>query len=195
MSGILDVICSLVISGIVLVMIVTFNGTIAEHAGAQTVRVVTQTNLTTACDMMEFELRKMGYLVPLGYDSVITYADSTKITFKGDIDHNGSVDLVTYAFDPSITSNANKRTHLLRRTFNGSQQIINVGIIKLKITYYDSIGTQITQNPVTSTKRIKSLRLSVNGESTVPFISSDEKYLKFSPGVYWERTIKPQNLN
>jgi hypothetical protein len=195
MNAIYDVLCSLVISGIVLLMIVTFNGTIAEHAGAQTIRVVTQTNLTTAFDMMEFELRKMGYLVSLGTDSAITYADSDKITFKCDVDHDGSLDVITYSLDTASGMNANKNTHILRRTFNGTTQLINVGITKLKITYYDSSGSPIVTYPVSVPRKIKSFKLSVNGESTVSYIGTDEKYLKLNPGVYWERTIKPQNIN
>ncbi len=195
MAAMYDVLCSLVISGVVLLMIVTFNGTIVEHAGAQTVRVAAQTNLTTVCDIMAFEIRKMGYNVPLGTDSAIVYADSVRITFKGATTYGGPVDVITYAYDPTMTPNANAKAHILRRTFNGATQLINVGITQFRLSYFDSSGSPITTYPVANTRAIKSIRLALNLESTTPYIPTDERYLKLTPGAYWERTIKPPNLN
>ncbi len=195
MAAMYDVLCSLVISGVVLLMIVTFNGTIVEHAGAQTVRVAAQTNLTTVCDIMAFEMRKMGYNVQLGTDSAIVYADSVRFTFKGATTFGGAVDVITYAYDPTMTPNANKKAHILRRIFNGKTQLMNVGITQFKFSYYDSSGKVITSYPIANTRAIKSIRIAVNLESTAPYITTDEHYLKMNPGAYWERTIKPPNLN
>ncbi len=195
MAAMYDVLCSLVISGVVLLMIVTFNGTIVEHAGAQTVRVTAQTNLTTVCDIIAFEIRKMGYNVSLGTDSAIVYADSVRITFKGATTYGGPVDVITYAFDSTSTPNANKKTHILQRIFNGKTQLINVGITQFRLAYFDSAGNPLTSYPIANVRSIKSIKLAVNLESTTPYITSDERYLKLNPGAYWERTIKPPNLN
>jgi hypothetical protein len=196
MNAMYDVLSSMVISGVVLLMIVTFNGTIVEHAGAQTVTVMAQSNMTTLADMMQYEMKKMGYLVSLGADSAIAYADSTTITFKGAMSYDGAVDIITYKFEPTISPNPNKKTHVLRKTVNGTTQLINLGITSFRITYFDSIGTQFISYPVALPHRIKSIKLAVNVESLSPYIPTDQQqYLKASPGTYWERTIKPPNIN
>jgi len=40
MTAMYDLLCSIVIGGILLLMLVGFNGTITEQAGAQTVRMI-----------------------------------------------------------------------------------------------------------------------------------------------------------
>src|SRR5207249_4073852 len=104
---------------------------------------------------------------------------------------NGSVDTITYYLNPTaVTGNANGNTRMLYRTLNSqSAQSINVGITKLRLTYYDASGAPFTTYPVSRPSQIKSLKVSMNIESTVPYIVSNEKYVKMNPGVYWERTI------
>src|SRR5690242_4516995 len=97
MNQIHDLLGSIIIGGIVLLMLVAFNGNIMESAGTQTFRTIVQSNLTAVTDIMESDLRKMGFRVAGGVlDSIITYADSTRIRFRGDFDNNGSVDVVDY---------------------------------------------------------------------------------------------------
>ena len=193
MATLYDIVISLSIGGIFLSMLIGFNGTISEEAVAQTVKMMAQTNLTATTDIIDYEVRKMGYLVSTP-DSTIITADSTKIKFKGDFDANGTIDTLTYSLDPGASGNANTGTHMLYRTLNtGKRQTINVGMTRFRLWYYDASNLPLA-SPVSRPSLIRSLKIAVNIESTVQYKMPNEKYLKANPGVYWERTFKPKNL-
>jgi hypothetical protein len=196
MNSLYDIVISVTVGGMILSMLVSFNGTLAEEGTAQTVKIMAQTNFTEVTRDLEYYLRKMGYGISAVVDSSILTADSNKIKFKGDFDNSGTVDTMTYYFNPAVVSGqANKNTHILYTTLNSQKtQNINIGITKFKLWYYDANGNPYTSYPVPSPSKIKSLRIALNLESTAPFAATAEKYVKLNPGVYWERTIKPKNL-
>ncbi|MBI1804231.1 MAG: hypothetical protein HY033_12635 [Ignavibacteriae bacterium] len=198
MNAMYDVVCSIVIGGIVLVMLVGFNGNIAESAGSQTIKVIAQTNLTTVVSILDFDLRKLGYRITSA-DYAVALADSNKVRFIGDFGNKGKIDTIIYYFDPTTRSgHSNTKTRILYRTFipqagTSSRMMINTGITKLQFAYYDKAGQPLAL-PVGNTSLIQSLKVSINEESTVPYKETTMKYLKFNPGVYWEQLYKPKNL-
>jgi hypothetical protein len=195
MSTLYDIVVSVVIGGMVLSMLVLFNGTIAQEGTAQQIKVMAQTNFTEVTRDLEYTLRKMGYGLT-GSDTSIVTADSNKIKFKGDFDNDGAVDTMTYYLNPTLASgHANTNTRILYTTLNNqSTKSINIGLTRFRLTYYDATGTPFTGYPVPSPSKIESFKISMNIESTVPFSVTTEKYVKLNPGVCWERTIKPKNL-
>ena len=196
MSTMYDIIISLTISGFVLVMLVSFNGNISEEGIAQTVKNMTQSNLTEVTRDLEYMVRKMGYGVTSPPDSSIILADSNKITFKGDFDNNGKLDTVTYYLNPSAASGqSNTNTRILYYTYNKlATRPINIGITRFRLFYFDSSGTPFTTYPVAARSKIKSFKIALNLESIVPYKVTSESYTKLNPGVYWERVFKPRNL-
>lgn len=193
--NIMDLVGSFIIGGIVLVMLVGFNGNIMEDAGSQTIKVMAQTNLTEVTNIIDYEFRKLGYRVGGAPDSSILYADSMKIVFRGDIDNNGTVDTILYRFSPSVSGFSNPNTHVLYKSVNSqSQQKINIGITRMRFWYYDASGTLLMSNPVETPSKIKSFKVAINVESLEPYKETTMPYLKLNPGAYWERTFKPQNL-
>ena len=195
MSALYDIVISVAIGGIVLAMLITFNGNIVEEASGQTIRMMAQTDLTAVIDVVDFEFRKMGYNLS-GSDSAIVYADSSKIKFRGDFNNNGTVQTLTYYLDPTAASgHANKNTRILYRAVDAEPaQTINLGITRFRLAYFDKNGIPFTGYPVSKPSQIKSFKIVLNIESTVPYKASTEKYIKFNPGVYWERTFKPKNI-
>src|SRR5512140_649883 len=117
MNAMYDVVCSVVIGGIVLVMLISFNGNISESAAGQTIRMTAQTNMTALENIIEFEFRKIGYRVDATpADSGITYAGCTSITLRGDFNNDGSIDQVRYYFDSTTASGLpNTNTRMLHR--------------------------------------------------------------------------------
>ncbi len=195
-----DIVCSVVIGGIVLVMIIGFNSNIVQSATSQQIKYIAQTNLTTVTNILEYEFSKMGYRVFARSDSAIMYADSNKISFIGDFSDAGKIDTVVYSYDPVTASGQlNNKTHVLKRTYipqgsSPSTQAINLGITRFRIYYYNVHDTALVTNPVPQTSQIKSLKVAMNIESTVNYKETTMPYLKLNPGVYWERLIKPKNL-
>ncbi|HEY6191647.1 MAG TPA: hypothetical protein VI215_04885 [Bacteroidota bacterium] len=196
MHTLYDIIISVAIGGMILSMIVSFNGYIVQEGSAQTIKIMAQTNLTAITDILDNSLRKLGYGITVSSDSAILIADSNKIKFKGDFDNTGSVDTLTYFLSPTArTGNTNTSTRALYRTFNSqAAQFINVGMTSLRFVYYDAAGTPYTAYPVSRPSLIKSFKVALNVESTVPYKIKTEKYVKLNPGVYWERAYKPKNL-
>ena len=198
MNAMYDVVCSVVIGGVVLVMLVGFNGNIAESAGSQTIKVLAQTILTAAVSVLNFDFDKLGYRISTG-DCPFIQADSIRVTFLGDFRNLAKTDTLTYYFDPATRSgHENTKTRILYRTTipqskSASKIMSNLGITKLRFSYYDASG-QPMAFPISNMRLIKSLKVVLNQESTVPYKETTMQYLKFNPGVYWEQTYRPQNL-
>lgn len=189
MQVIYDIIGSIIIGGIILLMLLSFNSSVMEGSAVQTFNSIVQSNITSVTDLIEYDLRKAGYRVGSIHDSAIVYADSSRILIKGDIDNNGTVERVAYYLDyAGKTGHVNPRARILYRQVNGNPaQAINIGITRFRMAYYDANDVLIAQNPVTSPSRIRAIRLAVNMESTSPY---DKTYA----GTTWERTITPKNL-
>ncbi len=202
MNAMYDVICSTVIAGVVLAMLVGFNGNIAESAATQTVKMLAQSNLTKTAEILEYDFSKIGYgMRAYPADSAIVYATPTAIVLRGDFNNDGAVDYLKYAWDSTESSSLpNTKTHVLHRIFNGIDIPMNVGVTRVRFRYYyphpliPSIDT--TFNTISESRPwlIHTIRVSLTVESTVPYKGSTEGYLKFNPGVCWERTFHPRNL-
>lgn len=184
-----DILGSIIIGGMILVMVLGFNANIIEGAGMQTFKTTVQGHMTTVSNILEYDFRKLGFGVAYQQDSSITYADSTRIVFRGDFDNNGTIDRMTYFFNAAASAGvANPRARVLYRTLNnGAAQSMNLGITRFRFDYYDAAGTKFTGNVVGNPKLIKSLKMTINIESKEPY---DTLYA----GVCWERTFKPRNL-
>jgi len=202
MNQIHDILGSIIIGGIVLLMLITFNGNVMQSAGVQTFKTIVQGNLTTVTDILEFDLRKMGYRISVTQDSSIILADSTRIRFKGDIDDNGIMDTVWYYIDTAkayLTNNP--RDRVLHRKLNSEAPVnMYVGMIGLKIQYYGNNDSPINNTPVSATGSIKSVKVALRIESTDRFFDTRKSQFISNPfndttyaGAYWERKIKPQN--
>ena len=200
MNVIQDIVCSIVIGGIVLVMLVGFNSNVVQNASVQTIKVISQSSLTAVTSILDNEFSKMGYNILGARDSSIIYADSNKIKFIGDFGNLGKVDTITYSLNPGAPSGQlNAKTRILTRTYvpQGStpaSESINLGITRFRLWYYDKRGSALVGNPISYPSQIKALKVAINIESTVPYKETTMPYLKLNPGVYWERIIKPKNL-
>src|ERR1041385_1366176 len=189
MNILLDVISSMIIGGIVLLMLVGFNSNLVQSACVQTLKVITQSNLTTVTNILETDFRKMGYGMFGTPDSAIAYADSNKIIFKGDFQNTGSVDTLIYSFNATVASGKkNPNTRVLYRTYipkgsTPSTQPINLGITRFRLWYYRDRDTILTGNPIPATSGIKTIKVAINVESTEPYKETTMPYLKLNPGV------------
>ena len=205
MNQIHDLLGSIIIGGIVLLMLLVFNGNVMQSAGSQTFRTIVQSNLTAVTDIMEFDLRKLGYRLSATQDTAIYFADSAAITFRGDINNDGVVDVVQYYIDNvGAGATSNPRDRVLHRRFNNEPPSnMYLGMIGLKIQYYGVNDMPITNTPVAtaSLNTIRSVKISVNIENKDRFFDNRKSQRMGNPfndttyaGAYWERKIKPQNV-
>ncbi len=185
MNQILDIIGSMVLGGIILIMVIGFNGNITQSAGTQTFYVNVQTNMTEATKLLEADLRLLGYQNTVHNDTNrITFADTGKIVFKEDMDDNGTLDSISYYLGTTMPPGVdNPRVRMLYRRVNtNAPQAMNLGVTRLRFWYYDGAGN------VTSTlSMIRIIKASISMESL-------RAYNHVYSGAYWERVIQPKNL-
>jgi hypothetical protein len=189
MGAMIDYLGSMLIGGVVILMMISFNGNVIESSGLQTFKTGVQGNLTTVTDILENDFRKMGYRIPVLTDSAIVYADTTTLKFRGDINNDGTIDTVTYFIDTAgarLTTNP-KDSVLFRQVNRGGATAMFVGMISFKMRYYNSSDSLIPGNRIFATSKIKSILVSMNMQSKDPY---DTVYV----GAYWERKIRPRNL-
>lgn len=183
MNVILDYLTSMMSGGIILMTLLGFYGHVEETAAQQAINNSVQEDLTSSTEVMEYDLRKIGYGTTTDPFKV-TYADSTKIVFKTDIDNNGSIDSVTYALGTVQTpGSTNPLSRILYRTVNAQKSVgLIYGVTHFRLNYFDASGA-----PTLTLQAIRSMDVAMNIESPVVIDGQ-------SPGVYWERNITPTNL-
>ncbi len=182
MSALIDIIGSMVIGAMVMMIFINLNIAKSNEQYSSNSELQLQQNAKTLADMLEYDLRKIGYNYT-GNPFITT--DSSKISFYADIDNNGIIDKVTYLTgspsEVSYTSNPNDR--ILYRVVNtDTSKGPSLGITKLQFDYFNSVGKRTAVQD--SIKYIK----------TEIWVETPEKVDKTYPFTYWEFTINPRNL-
>ncbi|TFB10512.1 hypothetical protein E3V33_06505 [Candidatus Marinimicrobia bacterium MT.SAG.4] len=174
---------SFIIGGMLLLSILSLNADIMQTATINNLDTNAQQNVTNIVSILEYDFRKMGYLVPSGIDAITDMTDST-INFLADVDNDGSVDSVSFYLgptsEPSETENPNDR-YLYRRV-NGTAYDVALGIRDWSLTYYDISGN-ITVTPA----NVRSIRIAFWVQTIIAF---DLRYGE----ARWEGRFTPKNL-
>jgi len=189
MTTLIDVFGAFVLGGIFLASLFNLNMTISNSNWETTLDLTTQQNCVTTSQIVENDFYKIGWgdtSLTNSTVSPITYADTSKITFRCDIDNDGKIDSITYyaGSTAALSSTTNPRDRLLYRIVNNKVTPMNVGCTNFKLTYYDSAGA--TTNIL---KKIKALRVVLDFESKDP--NQDRVYA----GLHWEQYIVPKTLH
>lgn len=179
-----DIIGSLVISSLFMITLFTFHNNLLQERSMSNLWIITQEDARSLSDVIEYDLRKIGYRVPKGNCAFIS-ADSTGISFLSDLDDNGVVDSVRfYASETSkVSSTDNPDDMLFYRIVNGqSVPGSALGLTYFKVSYYDSAGV-ITD----VLDKIREIEVEFNIESSM---TVDRYY----PFVFIKKKVKPKNI-
>lgn len=189
MNTIIDLLGGAFIGGLVTFMIINLNMFSTRTQVSSDSELQLQQNSKTLAEILDHDLRKIGYKVSTG--KIVT-ADSNKITFRGDIDRNGSIDVVTYTSSNTevAKSTKNPKDIILYRIVNGdTSKGPSLGLTRLKFTYLDT-----NNQPTTTISNIKYIKSELWVESAEPIENpgkpGQNKYLF----TYWEMKINPRNL-
>lgn len=145
MAVLLDVVGSIVIAGYVLLMGVRMNATIVNSRDSFTADVTVQQNMVALVQSIEYDFRKMGYMVT-DPTKVVLVADSDHIRFAGDMDDDGIIDTIDWKLGPYLTSTPNPNDRVLYRTvissgmMGGAPTISVPGITEFKLRYLNQEG-------------------------------------------------------
>lgn len=183
----LDILGSMIIGGMVLLAVITLNTDMTDSSERMTHDLVVQENMMELAREVEYDFYKIGYRDSTG--SPITAADSTSITFRGDIDDDGSLDSVRYYLGPvgELSSTPNPNDRMLYRVFNAeTPRSSNMGVVGCRFTYYDA-----SDSVTTVLANIRGIRIALDVESPYPY--SDTTFATYA-GQHWRAFIVPMNI-
>lgn len=191
MNNFLGVVVSIILFGFFLLIMMSLNENVLTSTYQSTFDKNNQQDIVDLVDLLNFDFLKIGHR-KTNPKFKVGSLDSNNITWYSDFDNNNSMDSVSYFLQikgDSKKANPNVR-YLYRKINNGTPLKIGVGIVRFKLTYYDSSGTQISYNQlnnISKVNKIRAIKVQIRSESLF-------KYNKDFSRSLWEKTFTPRSL-
>ncbi len=177
----LTLVSTFIIGTMLLLAIVKINLNLAENSMDSMSDQQAKMQVDVIAGVVGYDLRKMGYRVEA--DNIVE-ATPTKLTFRGDLEDNGSIDEISWEVHQTteVTETPNHNDFLVTRTVNGDVTQIKLGEVKFEFSYYNA-----GMEPTSVLDEIRSVRVKVVTESTQPIAG---KYMSAA----WEKVFTPSNI-
>ena len=130
MAAMMDVMISMIFGGILLFIVVSANDIAVENQAVYNGDMLVQEMLTATVQLLEGELRNMGFGVPENVPTILT-ADTSTIVFLTVLNRTATVpDTVRYFIGDTtdLSGTQNERDRLLYRRVN-SEKVLSVGTV------------------------------------------------------------------
>lgn len=206
----LGLITTYVVAGVLFVAIVMMNLNLSSNSSELTLTQITKEHVSTVSEMVSYDITKIGYAQggkvtdftnPITGNpyTMISYADSNKVTFNGDVDNDGSIDTITWELtDDEVATTENPNDFILVRKQGTEETEIKVGVTRFSISYYDAYGEQKTNRmstPISGSdlENIKQIEIELVLESreTISYRPGDVgRYISSA----WQKRFTPRNL-
>lgn len=198
MASLLDIIGATIIAGMVILIIIGVTANLNQTLYTSTYSLNAQMAALTMARIIEYDFYKMGYNVNKATDTLVLFADTSRIRFKSDLLNQGvgAVTRMEYSLGGLVGFTPNPKDRFFSRIHGNSTINSNLGITRFRLMYYDSTGKQITTpiSHIDSLKKIKAIKVTVNIESPEPVIPTSDPNKRDYIGIYWEKLIYPRNL-
>lgn len=179
-SSLLDILGSTIIGALLFMILLRLNDAATNNSYAFAGEAQVQMNLVSVVQLLEYDLKKIGYCKDTRKiadpTKAIIAADSTSITFMTDIaPADGKVDTLRYYLGSaaSLRETPNPHDKMLYRVVNGATpRGSNLGITTFKITYFNTLGNEISF-PITQPSEIYTMQIDVKVENTAAY---DQQY-------------------
>ena len=193
MSSLIDVIGSSIIGGFLLLLLFNVFDTTNEYFISHGDDLIVQQNLTSVAGILEWDLRKMGFMVP-ETEPTILQADSTTLKFKGDINKDFSVDTVEFYLGPTtdLLTTQNPDDRFVYRKLNGLPvNGAKVGVVtNFKFEYLDQDG-----NEVSDLSSIKMIRINMKVENAAVYGNDpNPQKTKYRTAIWQQTRLVSRNL-
>lgn len=203
-ASILDILGSIAIGGSILLILMTLNDSMVENHFLNSNEAIVQSNLISLVELLENDLRKIGYCEDwksLPDPTVaILEANQSKISFLTDIavsasdpTGDGIVDTLTYwlgsPYDTDVASTPNPRDRILYRQINNQPAVsANLGLTQFDLTFFDALGDEITTMPASPPLGIITLQIDITVENSAAYgdLESDDVYGK-DKSAFWRQ--------
>lgn len=194
-ASLFDIVGSTIIGGVLLLTLFRMNHTATQNTYNFSGELIVQENLVTTVEVLEYDLRKIGYCenpfkIPNPARAIL-YGDSSRIKYLTDIDFDGNVDTVEYYLGPAseLSGTPNPNDKMLYRLINGVPSAVNLGVTDFKIKYYGALGNELPLPRNTVPTGIMSMEVNVSVENTAAY---NEEY-RFA---FWRQMrLASRNLN
>ena len=185
MNIMLDIIGSTIIAGMIIAMVFTVNGNVGMQTYIGGGMFHVQTEAMQLARIIEFEVYKAGYNTP---SPKIMVADSSHFKFRGDIDNDGTIDVVDFTLGDLVPTTQNPTDHKLTYAYNGQQMFISYSVTLFQLTYYNRRDS-IMVTPVLGAllDSIRSIKIRLNIQTPQQMNGA---YIE----AYYEKLIYPRNL-
>lgn len=203
MGAVLDIVMSVMLGGVLLLIIMTATDVAAENVATTYGDRYVQEALLSITQQLEGDFRNMGFGVP-DTQRIVTYADSSRISFRSDLRPFGTVDTVSYWVGnvAELASTTNELDRFLyRRQGNGAAQ--PVGIITDFRLRYISREFKVIPLPMADSmkSRIHNVEISIEVQNpqalhrTRGSVGTGEREALYS-SIAWKQTrLVLQNLD
>jgi hypothetical protein len=151
MGVLFDLLFSVIFGGALLVITLSANQIATETQYTQSGDMMVQEMLISTAQLVEGELRNMGFGIPENRATVIS-ADSTNITFLSTLDRGTTkIDTISYSLGPTseLRSTKNELDRYLDRRINQGIKRHVGAVTQFKLQYYTKTGEFLT-TPVPS---------------------------------------------
>lgn len=185
-STLIDILGSIVIGGMLMMILFRLNDAAVSNSFQFGGELLIQKNLVEVVDLLEFDLRKIGYCAdwknlpnPSKY---IVAVDSNRIKYLTDVDSDGNVDTLSYYLGPAseLAKTANPRDRMLYRKVNNERPIAaNLGVTAFEFTFFDVFGNKIPF-PIAVPGEIQSMQIDIAVEDIAAY---DENYQR----IFWRQ--------
>ena len=202
MAAIIDVVASMIFGGTLFIIVLSANGIATENQATYHGDMLVQEFLTGTAQMLEGELRNMGFGIPEN-ERTITRADSTTISFLMDMGRDGGVpDTLTYSLGPisELNDTQNELDRFLKRKVN-TEPLLNVGAVTtFALKYFTRDGEQLAM-PV-ATDRLNEIHVvEVTMEIQNPYalyrpkeqVQAGERDALYSTSLWQQTRLASQN--
>jgi hypothetical protein len=179
MDSILTLVGSIVIGGLFLLGLMAFYGGVMDYSHEKTFELLTQETTASFMEIIDHDFRKIGSGVTF---PAFAITDTAIITFLGDIDEDGAVEVVQYDTAAANTTQ-NPNDLILYRIVDGDTTIgTPAGVTGFDVSFLNEAGT-----PTTDLMEVRMLDIQLTVEGLYPY---DNRYTK----AVWQKRITPQNL-
>jgi hypothetical protein len=177
MNQILDLLSSFLIGGIILLALLGLNMQFTSKYQELKLAEITQYTSTNIGQIVENDFNKIGYGNQV--DTNIVSISKNSITFKSDLDNNGSIEKVNYSF----ISNQNGK--FIKRIINSDE---NKSWLQ-PINSFEIFGLTATQDTTYDVNNVTAILVNLEYAKIDYYVDT------LSIGVQWRRIFFPKNLD
>lgn len=184
MDSNITLIGSIVIGGIFLLGILSFHGGVVDYSHNRTFELLTQETTASFMEIITYDFQRIGSRVSSPALAIVA-ADTSSITFLGDVDDDGNVETVRYALSDTAAaaSSENPNDRILYRIVDSDTTIgVPAGVRRFRLTLYNRTG-----GPPTNVMDVHMLDVLLMVESKFQY---DGNYTR----AIWEKRITPKSL-